>query len=209
MSNDLHNRRRAVYTGLHPYLSRDMLKRALEHWEQHYAQSPRFALQHFVHEICQLADLQQRRSDIYLNLVQAMNMPVESLLDDGMINPDAGPAKTATRDQVKAFEQLLDSFLEQLDQKTDQQLRLDLVARLRHEPVPESLLNSLQRWLLDGEPRDTAPASVETLRAVVNHVYVLLTQYQGPVLADQVLQRATGAMRQAHPELTDALAALL
>ena len=209
MSQDLHNRRRAIYTGLHPYLSRDMLKRALEHWEEHYSRSPRFALQRFVHEICQLADLHQRRSDIYLNLVQAMNMPADSLLDDAIVNRDNNPADKATSKQLRTFDQLLERFLEQLDSKTGQQLRLDLLTRLRQDQVPESILNALQRRLLDGERLDTLPAPVETLRGIVNHAYVLLTQYQGPVHADQVLQKATGALREAHPELTDALAALL
>lgn len=209
MSEDLQNRRRAVYTGLKPYLSHAMLERALEHWEQHHARAPRFALQRFVHEVCQLADLRERRSDIHLNLVQAMNMPAESLLDDAPVRGNRNNPDTATPEQYHAFEQLLNRILHQLDDQTDQQLRLDLLASLRHEQFPEGMLHQLQRWLLDREGLAVGDAPTEALRAIVNRAYVLLAQYRGPGTADEILQRATQATRREHPEWTDALAGLL
>jgi hypothetical protein len=209
MSEDWQNRRRAVYTGLHPYLSEEMLIRALEHWEQHYAEAPRFALQRFVHEICQLADLRERRSDIHLNLVQAMNMPADALLDDSPVRGQVHDPDAATADQYRAFEQLLNCFLDQLDESTDQQLRLDLLASLRRQHYSDPLLHQLQRWLLDGEALASGNASIATLRAIVNQAYVLLAQYRGPGTADQTLHQATERVRSAQPALTDALAGLL
>lgn len=209
MSEDLENRRRAIYTGLKPYLSRPLLEQALEHWEQHYARSPRFALQRFVREVCELADLRERRSDLHLNLVQAMNMPAESLLDDAPARTQASQPGGATRAHASAFGALLQRLLEQLDDSTDHQLRLDLLASLRREQFPEVLLHQLQRWLLDREQLDIGDAPLEGLRAIVNRAYVLLAQYQGPVVADQVLHQATADLRNEHPDWVDAMAALL
>ncbi len=209
MSEDLENRRRAIYTGLEPYLSREMLERALAHWEEHYTRAPRFALQRFVQEICELADLRDRRSDLHLSLVRAMNMPVESLPDGAPVRTQSTIPEAATPAQDRAFEALLHRFLRQLDDSTDHQLRLDLLASLRREQFPELLLQQLQRWLLDREGLEISAAPIEGLRAIINRAYVLLAQYQGPVVADQVLRQVTGDMRDQHPELVDAMAALL
>jgi hypothetical protein len=75
MNNDLALRRRAIYTGLRPYLEEDALLDALMHWENHFATAPRFTLQKFVAELCKDGDLRSRRADILLSLVQALSMP--------------------------------------------------------------------------------------------------------------------------------------
>lgn len=100
-------------------------------------------------------------------------------------------------------------FLRQLDDSIDHQLRLGLLASLTREQFPEVLLHQLQRWLRDREGLETSDAPLEGLHAIVNRACVLLAQYQGPVMADQVLRQVTGDMRNQHPELVDAMAALL
>jgi hypothetical protein len=101
MSNDIALRRRAIYTGLKPYLEDDALLDALMHWENHFATAPRFTLQRFVAELCKEGELRRRRADILLSLVQALSMPATSLLPDPLQHRQQ--AETASSDDSMAL----------------------------------------------------------------------------------------------------------
>jgi hypothetical protein len=209
MNDDLRHRRRAVYTALHPYLDGESLQQALEHWQQCYSDAPRFRLQRFVHEVCQLANLRERRSDIHLSLVQAMNMSADALLED-----PAAPVAQRETDQADAGEQrvftlLVDTLIAGVPADERQQLCLNLLSSLRRDRFPASLRDDLRLWLIDNGAARMSGASVPALRAVINRSWVLLTERLGPATADRLLQQACDRTRARAPELADELARLL
>lgn len=207
MNDDLRHRRRAVYTGLQPYLDEEQLRRALEHWQRHYARAPRFRLQRFVHEVCQLAELGEHRPDIHRSLVRAMTLPAESLLQEP--EAPAWESEHADADQRRAFVLLLDALIAGVPGLRSQQLCLDLLSSLRRDRFPQTLREELRNWLIErDEPRlDATPA--EALRALINRSWALLTERLGPETADRLLHQACDQVRAEAPELADALARLL
>jgi len=205
MSQDLAIRRRAIYTGLKPYLPEQELLDALLHWESHYANAPRFTLQRFVSELCREGDLRSRRADVLLSLVQAMSMPVQSLLPDPL--QDARTGKRHNDSDVRAFQLLIEALLEITSKDPRYSLRLDLVASLDTRKLSTSVAHALQRWLADKAPLTLSGVEISVLRALVNRTYVILCEREGPVTADKLL--ATAVDKVAADGLGDAVRHLL
>lgn len=188
MSQDLATRRRAIYTGLKPYLPEPELLDALMHWESHYASAPRFTLQRFVSELCREGDLRTRRADVLLSLVQAMSMPAQSLLPDPM--QDMRTTRTQSDSDVRAFQLLIDTLLDINNKDPRYSLRLDLVASLDTRKLSTPVAHALQRWLADKAPLTLSGVEISVLRALVNRTYVILCEREGPVTADKLLAAA-------------------
>jgi hypothetical protein len=208
MSQDIALRRRAIYTGLKPYLDDDALLEALLHWESHFSTAPRFTLQRFVAELCQDAALRARRADILLSLVQALSMPSSSLLPDPLQHRAASPDNTSEDDSL-AFSALLPAFFDAMPKDTQYHMRLDLLASLDPKRLPKSVLVSLQRWLGDKDVLKPVQCDPAILRTLVNRCYVVLCQRIGPVEADRLLAKATDTAHQRHPTLKRAINQLL
>lgn len=208
MNNDLALRRRAIYTGLRPYLEEDALLDALMHWENHFATAPRFTLQKFVAELCKDGDLRSRRADILLSLVQALSMPAGSLLPDPLQHRQV-PVSVVVADDSQAFSALMMALFELMPKDTQYHLRLDMLASLDPRKLPRSLLVALQRWLGDKDVLKPASCDPDVLRSIVNRCYVLLCERVGPVEADRLLARATDHAQQQQPTLKRAIGQLL
>jgi hypothetical protein len=205
MSQDLAMRRRAIYTGLKPYLPEAELLDALLHWESHYANAPRFTLQRFVSELCREGELRSRRADVLLSLVQAMSMPPQSLLPDPMQHVRAG--KKQGDDDVQAFRLLIETLLEITSKDPRYSLRLDLIASLDTRKLSTPVAHALQRWLADKAPLTLSAVEISVLRALVNRTYVILCEREGPVTTDKLL--ATAVDKVAANGLGDAVRHLL
>lgn len=206
MNRDLSFRRRAIYTGLKPYMEEDALMEALLFWQAQFAEAPRFTLQRFVSELCRGSELRTRRADILLSLVQAMNMPAASLLPDPLRDSTHTPA---IGQHAQAFTALLDALFSQLDDNTRYQLRLDMLAQLERLRLPQAVHHALQRWLNDKSDLPAIEADTRTLQAVVNSAYVQLCAQLGPVVTDRLLAAATDSASTRSPALRAAISALL
>ncbi|MBZ2187653.1 hypothetical protein K8B33_00960 [Alcanivorax sp. JB21] len=228
-NQELVDKRRAVYTGLKPFLPREDLMAALHHWETHYAERPRFTLQRFISDICQDESLRERRSAILLSLVQAMNMPVHSLLPDPLAGQhpqrrdDAGTGGSAAS-VAAAFSALMEALSSRVPLPQRHSFRLDLLASINRDTWPPALVNAMQRWL-GGDNRDRRNASPDEtasgtalsvpavpealLQALVNRTYVVLAERIGPVSADRALADAVAQVRDTQPELDKHLSQLL
>src|SRR5690606_26021215 len=136
-----------------PFLPREDLLQALSHWEANYADRPRFTLQRFVADICRDEVLRGRRSDILLSLVQAMNMPVASLLPDPLTDRQParadGPASASTN---AAFCALMEALMTIVHLQARHSLRLDLLSSLSRGHTPQVLLGAMQSWLGNDQP---------------------------------------------------------
>lgn len=187
MSQDLQRRRRAIVTGLMPYMNEPLVLEALRLWQQNYAERPRFSLQGFVSELCQLFDLGERRHQIHMSLVQAMTLSERELADDPLAGSDEHHAEEHPCSQ--AFEQMMRSLWDSIGARAASQLRLDLAAQLRSNQVDAEIRLTLEYWLQYPE-RPLAPLSLAALRDQLNRTYVLLCERLGPVEADQQLKAA-------------------
>jgi hypothetical protein len=207
MSADIALRRRAIYTGLKPYLEDDALLDALMHWENHFATAPRFTLQRFVAELCKEGELRSRRADILLSLVQALSMPATSLLPDPLQHRQA--SDSASNDDSIAFGMLMQALFDTMPRDTQYQLRLDMLASLDTRKLPKTLLVALQRWLGDKDVLKPVSCDPTLLRTIVNRCYVVLCERVGPVEADRLLARAADTAQQQQPTLKRAISQLL
>lgn len=186
MSQELQRRRRAIITGLTPYMSEPLLLEAISHWQQHYSQRPRFTLQGFVSDLCKLFDLSERRHQIHMSLVQAMTLSDSELAEDPLASTlapqDAHPC-------TQAFEALMRQLWKLVGVTTANQLRLDLCGQLRRRHVDAETRLTLEYWLQSPE-RPLAPLPLASLRDQLNCCYVLLCERLGPVEADRCLRDA-------------------
>tara|TARA_Y100001972_G_scaffold123077_1_gene169746 strand:- start:103 stop:732 length:630 start_codon:yes stop_codon:yes gene_type:complete len=209
MSNDIALRRRAIYTGLKPYMDEDALLDALMHWESHFANAPRFTLQRFVAELCKDADLRSRRADILLSLVQALSMPATSLLPDPLQHRHSTAPAANDLTEGSGFSALMLALFEVMPKDTQYHMRLDMLASLDVRKLPKSLLVALQRWLGDKDTLQPVQCDPALLRTIVNRCYVVLCERVGPVEADRLLARAANMAQQNNPALNRAISQLL
>ncbi|KAF0808995.1 hypothetical protein A167_02205 [Alcanivorax sp. S71-1-4] len=209
-AQELSEKRRAIYTGLKPFLPREDLLQALSHWEANYADRPRFTLQRFVADICRDDVLRGRRSDILLSLVQAMNMPVASLLPDPLHDKQLaradGPVSASTS---AAFCALMEALMTRVPLQTRHSFRLDLLSSLSRRHLPPALLGAMQSWLGNDQPLKVPAAQETLLQSLVNRTYVVLCERLGPVAADKALVEAVRTVQAAHPDMDKALNGLL
>ena len=187
MTQELQRRRRAIVTGLAPYMSEPLLIEAVSLWQQNYAERPRFSLQGFVSELCQLFDLGERRHQIHMSLVQAMTLTDRELAAD----PLAGSADDRPQEHpcTQAFEQIMRHLWISIGAQAASQLRLDLGAQLRSNRTSAEIRLTMEYWLQSPE-RTLPPLALEALREQLNRTYVLLCERLGPVEADHHLKQA-------------------
>lgn len=192
MSQEVLLKRRAVVTGLSPFLKDEALLKAVVFWEESYASAPRFALQRFVAELCRGTELANQRSEVLLSLVEAMGMEESSLLPD----PFSGKSRKAPSKKIalgpiaQAFVLLMEELLESVPKDVGYNVRRDLQASLDTKRLPAELVAALQLWLNERAPLQITNADLKMLRLLVNRTYVLLCERMGPVAADKMLSGA-------------------
>ncbi|MDP2152321.1 MAG: hypothetical protein Q8J66_01505 [Methylotenera sp.] len=75
-------RRRAIYTGLKPFLNATEMSQALSMWETEFSLKPPYALASFVTRCCTTDELRRARSHILRALITALESPEALLLSD-------------------------------------------------------------------------------------------------------------------------------
>ena len=205
MSQELQRRRRAVVTGLPPYMNEAVLMEAVSHWQEHYSERPRYSLQGFVSDLCKLFDLGERRHHIHMSLVQAMSMSEQELASDPLAhNSEQGQRSHPC---TAALQSLLETLWGNLPITVASQLQLDMVAQLRGPKVTPETRLTMEHWLQSpGRVLGGLPLSV--LRNQLNNAYVLLCERLGPVEADHQLKMAYDRVRQ-DPSLAPSLKKLM
>lgn len=193
MSQELQRRRRAIVTGLTPYMNEAVLMEAISHWQQHYSERPRYSLQGYVSDLCKLFDLGERRHHIHMSLVQAMSMSEQELASDPLASSSADSKEA--HPHTAAFQVLMESLWRQMHPSVASQLRLDMIAMLRGRSVSPETRLTMEHWL-QSPGRTLGGLPLEVLRKQLNHAYVLLCERLGPVEADTHLKTAYNMARQ-------------
>jgi len=197
--------RRAIATGLSPYLDSRQVPEAVALWQREYAHRSRFSLQGYVSHVSRLFDVGGRRHDLHLSLVQAMTLPDRELRPDPL-GDTAGPS--SAHPCTTAFQLVMRALWDQFDPPQANQVRLDQLTDLRRAGVDRDLREALEYWFnhADGE---LPPQDKQKLRRLLNRTYVLLCERFGPVRADRLLKAAANRVRRDHSGLEQALHALL
>jgi len=79
---DLVLKRRAIYTGLKPFLNAAEMAPALSMWETEFSSKPNYALANFVTRCCTTDALRRIRTQILSALIAALESPESLLLSD-------------------------------------------------------------------------------------------------------------------------------
>lgn len=195
-------KRRAIYTGLFPFLEFDNLIRGMLLWEQRYADSPSFAVQHFVNDICTVNHLEHARREMLLNLVKTLALPEQELMrdpaDDMAVFKKRHNINTAsvtseyTSKELLVFQKLIVSLLEQVNVDVRVSVKEFVLQQLQRQgKIDDGLKRQLQLWLSRQVPSMKIPMpDIESLRKIINFFYVGYCEYLGPVEADRLLGRS-------------------
>lgn len=209
---DIQLRRRAILTGLRPFLRDDELQAALALWQQDYASQPVFALSGLVAQCCTRAELKPQRGSMLRALIAALALPSDQLLPDIAVSPAevqtmTGHSKqqpkaqaTGPDEMTRAFMQLITALLAVSEPALQQLIRQRLQAGLESLGLPRLQKQAMWAWL-SGMSEAQAGASAQAsslgqayalkpLQALINQAYVVMCEQLGPVKADHHLASA-------------------
>lgn len=201
-------RRRAVYTGLRPFMEEEQLMASLLIWEARFADGPVYALHGFVSEICQQAGLKSRHGEIYRSLMRALTV------DETQLHPDptarletyakgrapadapssAEPAPVGDCAHTVVFAAMGDALLgalEESDAERAFKVRVEVMDRLNEMRLPPRQVQAVNRWLMQQSRDLPCDLDVTVLQELLHRVYVRSCELFGPVRVDQALAEAT------------------
>lgn len=204
-SMDIHLRRRAILTGLRPFLQDDELQAALVLWQQDYASQPVFALSGLVAQCCTRPELKPQRGSMLRALIAALALPSDQLLPDlavssqGMTQQSKAQSKaqaTGPDEMTRAFMQLIYALLAVSDPALQALIRQRLQASLESLGLPRLHKQAMWAWLSGqggaaGQAGSLGQAyGLKPLQALINQAYVVMCEQLGPVKADHHLASA-------------------
>lgn len=202
------SRRRAVFTGLIPYLHGEDLYTALWLWQDKYSTGPAMALHRFINEFACMVTHSVRRSDLHRSLVAAMSKDTVELAPDPYADmvayrerrlPSAklttivaGEDSSPTPATV-ILQSVLQSVFRQLDEESasaTEKLRRYLSQHLVSIGLELGAFSELSQWLSGLRTRLNHTYAEAHMRALVHVVYVGGCEYLGPMHIDSLLAHA-------------------
>ncbi|MGY1490073.1 hypothetical protein ACW4YW_11710 [Methylobacillus pratensis] len=192
---DIVLRRRAIFTGLRPFLNDEELLPAVALWEREYAGQPVFALSGFIARCCTRPALKAQRGQMLRAVIGAMELPEGQLLPDP--GAQSGSVATAQRttslsadDKTSMFVILLQAMLLLVDPALQGAVRNRLLQQLDRQKFEGVRQQELHEWLAGHNPALPHSYSLDLLRSFINQAYVVMCEALGPVRADQLLAQA-------------------
>lgn len=202
-STEMTLRKRALYTGLQPFLRDTELMEALILWESRYAGQPKFGLRYFVADLVKSLDRPVEHKHLLVHLVATMNKSAEELL------PDPTPALSAyktrrrtsayatyTLAEVEAFSILVDKWLSLAQSAAAIDIGHFVQRNLGRLNINTDLKLQVERWLEDEQQRIKVPrVDIQDLRKIINLFYIGFCEYMGPTRADTLLAEAVARLK--------------
>lgn len=198
-------RRRAIFTGLRPFLPEHLLLPAVTCWQEKYVNKPMFALNKFLFEICDTPLLAEQRADMHRSLMEAL------WADESTLEPDpflcvAANGQPLPKDQAvlvrasqrsaptQLFDSLVSEFLEGLSgvkKDADVRVRNALATSLAEElTLPAHLAAPVANWVFGINPVLEDGLSVAQMQTLLHAAYVKACDAVGPVRTDTLLSEA-------------------
>jgi len=202
MAKNLSEKKRAIYTGLYPYLSAEHLMDALALWEKKYSDSPAFAVQHFINDVCTAHDLRTLRRDMLLSLVKTLALPEKNLMPDPsheMSDYKKSHEKKSTVDyttrELIALQRLVIAMMASAKVDIRISIKEYVLEQMARSDIDPQLKRELQLWLSKQilSMKVLAP-EIEDIRKVINFFYVGFCEYMGPVETDKLLSKSVAKL---------------
>lgn len=210
-------KRRAVYTALSEFISGDDLLKAMCLWQEEYADAPRHANNQFVAQVLNGTLLASKHAVIHLKLTTILleKDPIlkpdpltdmhdylvrkkgrdhaDKVLDHAINSVVATTTQDGTHKNVKAFELLVNEFINNVAQ-TDKEhfagLNVAMSNAAKTLNRDNDKLLSLIEWFEGLSLSIPNRIDTDTLRSVLNAGYVEACNKVGPVVADTALSDA-------------------
>lgn len=202
-SSTLGRRKRALYTGLQPFLETSELLAALILWESNYSSAPTFSLRYFIEDLQKKINQEVDTRRVHIRLIDTLNKPDKDLLP----YPSKAIAnyKTRIRSEVDYNYQIpeieaLQLFVAKWFSLTPKHLRDDILdycfSNLSHLKADKEFKSSFEIWLKDTSRKmKIALAEASDLRQITNLLYLAYCDVMGPVKADELLSQAVHEVR--------------
>jgi hypothetical protein len=206
-SSTISAKRRAVYTGLQPFLRDNELMEAMILWENRYADEPKFSLRYFASDLSKHIQRPHDANRLYINLVSTQSKPVNELLPDPLeeinayrkrrdINtllgePAASAASHYAVPEIEAFKVLVNKWLGLETSAAAIDINRFVMLNLDRLDIDPSLKVQISRWLAD-DRKDIKVNNlqIKDLRKIINLFYIGFCEYIGPPRADALLAEA-------------------
>lgn len=188
-------KRRAVYTGLRPYLNDHDVIDALKLWEVEYSDKSSVALTGFITVICHKDELKRKRTRILTSLLKAMELKEGELLADPY-DTIIGAYKLVAGEQLSVdnktgvFARFFETLAEKLNEKDAMRMRayvIQAAGKLDLSPLNHKRLCD---WVDKKTKTLSGQYDVNILRDIISSSYVSMCQLEGPVKTDQLLSQA-------------------
>ncbi len=185
--------RRAVFTGMRPFLNDDDLITALEVWQGKYAGRPKAEYTQFLSESCRSKEIRGKRSAILSSIFNSLTLPEDELLPDPL-NLQTNRFEFSLEQQETrietnvVFSTFFQTLLTQLEGEVESHVRQYLVESCdSHFNINAQQMLALKTWLGGVSEAFEIAFHIDDKRKLVNLAYVAMCQYVGPVKADQLL----------------------
>lgn len=200
---DLNFKKRALYTGLRPFLKDEELMEALLIWENRYVHQSKFSLRYFTADVARQMKREQDEKVMLLNLVVTMNKPESELL------PDPSPAlstykkaKVANHNtqsqprEIQAISLLINKWLELAKSPEAIDVGKFVTHNVERLNIDRDLQVEFVRWMQDASYK-MQPSRIrfQDLRKLINLFYVGFSEYFGIKRTDSLLKEAEQSLK--------------
>lgn len=203
--DELHYRRRALYTGLKLFLNHDALFAALCVWQREFSDQPRFAISKFMNYIVNEFDLSSRRSELQTSLSRLLMAPLDALDEDPIekmqiyatkkghpCNNSTGTDSASNQDRVETVSNtVFRAFLAELEKRWSyknpeaKSLMISaMIARLGQLKLELPERRALESWLKNRAGAFKHSLEESLMQQLINAVYVELCGHLGPLATD-------------------------
>lgn len=197
-ASELITRKRAIYTGLQPFLRDSELMEALILWESHYINEPKFSVRYFVGDLSRRINRPADAKKLFIHLVATMNKPTEQLLRDPTTaleaykkRRNAAVVSQYATPEIEAFKVLVQKWLSLEKSSTSANINRFVILNLGRLKIDPNLKVQTARWLAD-EHKDIKVSHIQfrDLRKIIHLFYMAFCEHVGRVKADTLLADA-------------------
>lgn len=201
----LMQRRRAIYTGLLPYLEGEDIYTALWLWQDRFSSQPALALHAYIHEITPLMGKAVSRSELHRSLVAAQGRSMGELAPDPYndmlayregrlkVSSLASEQTVAVLPSTRVFEAILFEYFQSIDTtqpSVTDKIRRYIAQHVTHLDLPLPAFTELGHWLNGLRVHLHQPYTVEEIRRLLHIGYIGGCEYLGPTMTDTLLATA-------------------
>ena len=190
--------RRALYTGLHPFLAKNEIMDALLLWENQYAKNSRFALRYFVADITEKLNRPSDSKKILRSLVASLTKTDSDLLPDPIEALDIyrqnkmyPKSLNDIKPEIEAFKLLIQKWLTLTESIIARDIEHYVCSNLDRIDIDPIFSSEVQLWVKNPDHKFSHYNSdIKDLRKVINLFYIAICEYLGPTTADHLLHNS-------------------